>query len=888
MKNKIILNKKFKMRSHVEKSKKYELDKIFIKKIYNIQDKKQRIYKISKKNVVYDKQLTEQYFKYSNNNRNNYYSSYQSFRDYISSGYNYDFLVNEINNVKSILGFSRNIRDLINKRIDKEISYQSNSSISNPNKITELNEESNSNLGGNNSISNLNNSKTKRRASTVFQIDKENPYTKRVADFANKGNQVTNYQYKKKGDKNDFIEICKLLKIKEDELKGPQNQYQFRLFSVLSEEFDPFYLPVYENFVNVKYENQKTKLIKIYNQEKAFIECVTLIKSKLRAHLNKDKNKENTNGNKNPRDPSLKNNELGFKNFPQHKFELKIPYINAFYLGRIESYFKDIDNFMSMYKENTSLSSKRLEKDFFANLYKILTFNNIDCKKFLQYLYTHSYFFKYIYNIFTVQNKLTGMTIKNFAPSIKKHNEEEHFLNDSMKKLFFTDESKTKPTEEDKLIIKEKDDNLQKSITNIGNDDYLDSLVGNEFIYKINLCDENISDYINNKKIHHLRKLLSGNKNFNQNYLITLNGNENLLQIFNIKKYQKQNKKKKTNLKTSKYFLSILFDEKLIFYDLENELKNNIKIDKEKKKNDKFIFIGVKQSAEKYSHAYVFKLTKDIYKRFSNSITSKGGKIRKSELFGEGQGSEGKNSDSQLKLEDIMKDANDLDKDQQQDSSKKEILGFADSENDSNKNSIKRKNDKENSQEGIIKAKIRGNKKQLTFGVGAFSTKNDNLNESDEKEENEEESIQKDSSEEVSSATVEEKENKNEDEENEDEDEEEDEEKDDSEGEDEEDEDKNDKDEEENNKNDNENDDKDKDKDEKEKKEFESLKDSDEIDDDKSKKISEENSEVYLNKNNHNEEEINTDINKINEDKKNSIDSKVLSEKEEDKSNSTG
>ena len=62
---------------------------------------------------------------------------------------------------------------------------------------------------------------------------------------------------------------------------------------------------------------------------------------------------------------------------------LKIPYINAFYFGRTESCFKDIDNFMSMYKENTSLESKRQEIDFFTNLYQILTFNNYDCKKFL-------------------------------------------------------------------------------------------------------------------------------------------------------------------------------------------------------------------------------------------------------------------------------------------------------------------------------------------------------------------------------------------------------------------------------------------------------------------------------------------------------------------------
>jgi hypothetical protein len=37
------------MRSHVEKSKKYELDKYLITKIYNKQEKKKRVYNVIKK-----------------------------------------------------------------------------------------------------------------------------------------------------------------------------------------------------------------------------------------------------------------------------------------------------------------------------------------------------------------------------------------------------------------------------------------------------------------------------------------------------------------------------------------------------------------------------------------------------------------------------------------------------------------------------------------------------------------------------------------------------------------------------------------------------------------------------------------------------------------------
>jgi hypothetical protein len=101
-----------------------------------------------------------------------------------------------------------------------------------------------------------------RRPSTVFQVDKENPLVKRMADLAHKNVQIGQNLSNKN---NKFIEMCHLLKLKEEESKNPQNQYQFRLYSRLSEEFDPFFLPVYESFMNVKYENQKSNLIKISN-----------------------------------------------------------------------------------------------------------------------------------------------------------------------------------------------------------------------------------------------------------------------------------------------------------------------------------------------------------------------------------------------------------------------------------------------------------------------------------------------------------------------------------------------------------------------------------------------------------------------------------------------
>ena len=553
------------------------------------------------------------------------------------------------------------------------------------------------------------------------------------------------------------MEICKLLKIKEEEAKNPQNQYQFRLFSELTEEFDPFYLPVYENFVSIKYENQKTKLNKLYIQENAFIECVTSIKSKLKFHLNRDKKNNNGIGNNPPSNNAniMKQNINFNNNFPQHRFQIKIPYTNAFYFGRTESFFKNIDNFMSMYKENISLSSKKLEKDFFENLFKILTFNNTDCKKFLQYLFTHSYFFKYIYNIFTIQKGI-GKRIKYFAPFIKKNVEKDPFLNDAMRQLFFQDDGKNVSSEEIQLS---KEDKISKPAKDDEID--LDELMGNEFIYKINICEEDISDYINNKKISDLKKICSNNQSFSQNYILTLNNNENLIQIINMKNsIQKINNKKKGNLKYKKFLLSVPFDEKVHFYDLEKDIKN-LKLEKERNKSEKYILIGIKRKNENFTQVYLFKINKDIYTRFTKLISSKGNKIKKKELFSEAK--EEEKSDSQVNMEDVINEAN-IDKEQKDNSDNEEIFGFGSNENDSEINEHKKKEEKNAIAKERMKREIRKNEKKFTFGAGAFfNSKKDNLNESDKNDDDK--SDVKQSSDEIKQKSSEEEDEKEENEE---------------------------------------------------------------------------------------------------------------------------
>ena len=736
------------MKIHVENSKKFELDRLLIKQIYNIKEKKKQEYKIIKKNVIYDKQLTKQYFNYFDINKSNYFGNYQSFREYLSSGYSSDYLINEISNIKYIIGYSQNLRELAEKKLNSNLDKKKQPFIQNPAILEDSNPDlmmANNQQGQKLDNNLFHKSNSYRRTSTVFQVDKENPLVKRMADLAHKNNIKIGPNIQKKNNK--FIEMCHLLKLKEEELKTPQNQYHFRLYSKLSEEFDPFFLPVYENFLDVKHENQKSNLIKIYNTERAFVNCVILIKERLKSFVNypipNQQNSENNiwpnNKNANMFNPNIKQDlDISFQNIPQYKFQMKIPYINAFYFGRTDIYFKDIDNFMSMYKENISLASKRLEKDFFENLYKILTFNNTNCKRFLHYLYSNSYFFKYIYNIFTTHKK-SDDTLKNVAPLIKRHNEEDHFLNESMKEFFFP-ETKEKIEDENKVLLinKSKEEPKDEEEKNADNE-FFNSLIGNEFIFKINLIQEDVSELVNKKKVNKFKKIINNKDKYEDNFIITLNNNENMLEIY--------------NLQEKEFLFSSKFDANICFYDLEKDLKNNLKPKKKKKidKNEKYILIAQKTNFQTLNNSYIFKLPKDIYSRFIKMLSSKGNKIKKNELFS----SEENNKEEQpgkLNLEDVLSLRGEEEKNQ---SDKDKELHF---ENDSDKHSST-KNEKN------IKFERRNFSRSMTFRKSSEADKSNSGNEKSDNEEKEQ--MQKNDS----SIKVKEKEKDEESEEDENEDE---------------------------------------------------------------------------------------------------------------------
>jgi hypothetical protein len=152
-----------------------------------------------------------------------------------------------------------------------------------------------------------------------------------------------------------------------------------------------------------------------------------------------------------------------------------------------------------------------------------------------------------------------------------------------------------------------------------------------------------VSELVEKKEAKKFKKIITSNERFEDNFIITLNNEDDMLQIYNTKENQ--------------YLFSFYFDENISFYDLDKDLKNKLQSDKIQK-NQKYILVIQKNNFSNYNNSYVFKLSKDIYTRFIKSISSKGNKIKKIELFSseekEGSNNNDNEEEKKLKLEDVL------------------------------------------------------------------------------------------------------------------------------------------------------------------------------------------------------------------------------------------
>ena len=412
--------------SNIINAKRTEINEYLLKKLYNETDKEERVYHIVEKKTIFDKEVTKNYSKGINSTKDNYYSNYLYFREYLKTGYTYEYTVNELDKIKSLLQFSKQLRSDISKHFD--IQNESTKEDDNT-KLNQVNIKSNI----------LSQNKPNRRLSSIFS-------TVRYA--------------------NNFVKICKLLKLKTQKKEDNEETFQFRLYSQFEKESDIFSIPQYVNFTSVKQFNQNRKLTKMYHTENMFIECVTDLKKRLRQ------------------------NDPNFNNVKEIKKNLHVPSVQALFHGRDADYFKPIDNFVNMYKENY-YSIKNREKDLFNGLYNILTKCNYNCENFLSFLYSKSYMFKYIYDIFTIEAKLNFIDKAN-VQIIPKENANEPFLNDSTRQLFIENANPfTGASTENKTVIEHRESYPVNKITS-GLDNF-DQIFGCLFLDKIAFLNEDIS-----------------------------------------------------------------------------------------------------------------------------------------------------------------------------------------------------------------------------------------------------------------------------------------------------------------------------------------------------------------------------------------------------------
>ena len=572
-------------------AKNYELDKETLKQYYpyyKLQERPENIYKIVEKKTILIKEKNNINDK-EKVLRRDYYCNFKSFREYLSTGKNYNYAINELEKIKSIINFSKELRKEICNKFELPFSKENNEiSIQLPYEKTE---EENSILNLTNSNINTANSKG-RRVSAIFNLVKH-PNSK------------------------SFIEKCFLLKEKKKKIDNNDNNYMFRLFTKYEKDSDIFNFPKFDGFNNNIFHNQNWKLTKLLYLENKFINVADL------------KNKSSSQ-------ISIQS-KLNIDSLLKLKI-LKYPYIQAFFNGRERDYFKEMDNFVGLYRDN-SQSIKNNEKDLFNSLYNILTKCNSDCSHFMQYLYSKSYMFKYIYDIFIIENKLDIIDKEN-VPMIQKEILDEPFLNDSMRQFFSTSNTEFQPGQIKNTIPSQKLDSeiIIDEENNFANN--FEDLFGNKIMEKIGFCNEQLTELLKNKD-KNIKNLISLIKDIPYEYYLVIN-NEDKFIIYK-PNFDSSNKEKYSineNIRSLKLYVidENNYNNELFQSNIDSSEENVVLVkiyarknlltkDQNKELNDKFFIFKIKKNSlnliEQNQSKLISSFTDDLLKEIKSEDDTK-------------------------------------------------------------------------------------------------------------------------------------------------------------------------------------------------------------------------------------------------------------------------
>ena len=109
-------------------AKNYELDKETLKQYYpyfKLQERPENIYKIVAKKSILFKEINNKIAKEKVLKRD-YYCNYKSFREYLSTGKNYNYVINELEKIKSVLNFSKELRKEICNKFELPFNKENN------------------------------------------------------------------------------------------------------------------------------------------------------------------------------------------------------------------------------------------------------------------------------------------------------------------------------------------------------------------------------------------------------------------------------------------------------------------------------------------------------------------------------------------------------------------------------------------------------------------------------------------------------------------------------------------------------------------------------------------------------------------------------------------
>jgi hypothetical protein len=247
--------------------------------------------------------------------------------------------------------------------------------------------------------------------------------------------------------------------------------------------------------------------------------------------------------------------------------------------------------------------------------------------------------FKYIYDIFIIENKLDIIDKEN-VPMIQKEILDEPFLNDSMRQFFSTSNTEFQPGQIKNTIPSQKLDSeiIIDEENNFANN--FEDLFGNKIMEKIGFCNEQLTELLKNKD-KNINNLISLIKDIPYEYYLVIN-NEDKFIIYK-PNFDSSNKEKYSineNIRSLKLYVidENNYNNELFQSNIDSSEENVVLVkiyakknlltkDQNKELNDKFFIFKIKKNSlnliEQNQSKLISSFTDDLLKEIKSEDDTK-------------------------------------------------------------------------------------------------------------------------------------------------------------------------------------------------------------------------------------------------------------------------